>query len=50
MALNLDFAPTFLEMAGAAGARRHAGPQPRAAVARRAAGRLADELLLSLLP
>ena len=31
MALNVDFAPTFLEIAGLPGARRHAGPQPRAA-------------------
>ena len=30
MALNVDFAPTFLDAAGLRGARRHAGPQPAA--------------------
>ena len=30
MVMNLDFAETFLDIAGLAGSRRHAGPEPRA--------------------
>ena len=50
MALNVDFAPTFLDAAGRARSRRHAGPQPRAAAARQDARRLAHVDVLPLLP
>ena len=50
MAINPDFAPTFMDMAGLPVPGRHAGPQPGAAAQRRAPGGLADELVLPLLP
>ena len=50
MALNVDFAPTFLDAAGLAGPRRHAGTQPAAGAARPNAGRLAHVDVLPLLP
>ena len=50
IALNVDFAPTFLDAAGIAGAGRHAGPQPPAAAARPGARRLAHVDVLPLLP
>ncbi len=46
---NLDFAETFLEAAGRAGARRDAGPQPRRHPVRQDARRLAKVILLPLL-
>lgn len=49
MAINTDFAPTFLD-AASKGSRRHAGPQPGAAAQGRASRQLAEELLLPLLP
>ena len=42
MALNVDFAPTFLEAAGLPVPRRHAGPEPACRVPRADAGRLAQ--------
>ncbi len=46
---NLDFAETFLDIAGVEVPSRHAGPQPGAAAARQDAGGLAKVVLLSLL-
>ena len=50
MILNVDFAPTLLDAAGAEGAGRHAGPQLPAALEGREAGGLADVDVLPLLP
>lgn len=50
MALNIDFAPTFLEAAGLAAARRDAGSQPVARSSRRDAEGLAHGDVLPLLP
>ena len=50
LALNVDFAPTFLEAAGAAVPGRDAGPEPAAAAARRGSRHVARRHLLPLLP
>ena len=45
---NLDYAETFLDIAGGGCPQRHAWPQPRPDLQRRDPNRLADELLLPL--